>query len=496
MTGDSLTTVNVKFVQEVTDARILNLIQHFENKFREKADYFVRVPGRVNLIGEHIDYCGYAVLPMALSQDIIVACKTTNDNNIYLSNVDEKYQSYNCRADDIKISNERPLWYDYVLSGIKGALDEFSSLKSTKSTTNGHGESNGSSNGDNGVHQNHGAEFQGIKLAFSGTVPPAAGLSSSSALVSASLLSVAYFLKLDLNRQKLATLSAISERYVGTLSGGMDQAIAFLGQKGCASYIEFNPLTAQAVELPNEATFVIAHSLHEANKAANQNYNIRVIECQLASKIIAKHQNLSWKEIQTPKQLQDALKIDLPQMITLCDQILTKEIYSREDICELLEISQKSFLENLLTPKVRNLLFEFKLRQRALHVFNEAYRVTKFKEICSSKDDKSKNNLEKLGQLMKESHDSLKSLYECSHENLDRIVEIGKSLNVKSRLTGAGWGGCIVALCEKGHEKVYIEVLKQEYYLKFRKDQLLGKTIDELVFSTQPQNGAEIFVVD
>uniref|UniRef100_A0A6M2DTU9 Putative galactokinase n=1 Tax=Xenopsylla cheopis TaxID=163159 RepID=A0A6M2DTU9_XENCH len=490
MTSDSSRTVNVNHLEDVSDPRILNLIQHFEKKYQEKPSYLVRVPGRVNLIGEHIDYCGYAVLPMALSQDIMLACKVSTDNNIYLSNVDNKYEYHYCSVNDIRISNERPLWYDYVLCGVKGALDEVASKTNGTATINGH-----TQNGDDNGVQNHGdftSAFTGIKLAFSGTVPPAAGLSSSSALVSASLLAMAYTLKIDLNRQKLATLSAISERYIGTLSGGMDQAIAFLGQKGCASYIQFNPLSATSVQLPKDAIFVIAHSLQEANKAANQNYNIRVIECQLASKIIAKNQNLNWKDIQTPKQLQDALKLDLPEMISLCDRVLDQDVYSRKDICEILEISQKYFVESLLTPKVRTLLFEFKLRQRGLHVFNEAYRVLKFRELCSS----SKNDLEALGQLMKESHDSLSNLYECSHESLDKMVELGKSVNVRSRLTGAGWGGCIVALCQKGREKVYIEVLKHEYYSKFEKKQFLGKSIDELVFSTQPQNGAEIFVVE
>lgn len=84
-----------------------------------------------------------------------------------------------------------------------------------------------------------------------------------------------------MNKHKLADIAAACERYIGTQGGGMDQAIAFLAEEGCAQFIEWNPLRATPIKLPNGAVFVIANSLSEANKAANSDFNQRVVECRL-----------------------------------------------------------------------------------------------------------------------------------------------------------------------------------------------------------------------
>lgn len=56
---------------------------------------------RVNLIGEHIDYCGYAVCPMAIEQDILVAVALSTDNKIHLTNIDVEYKDFQCTFEDI-----------------------------------------------------------------------------------------------------------------------------------------------------------------------------------------------------------------------------------------------------------------------------------------------------------------------------------------------------------------------------------------------------------
>ena len=71
--------------------RLSNLKDRFMVHFSgEEPEIYVRVPGRVNLIGEHIDYCGYSVCPMALQQDILIAAKTSDSKNfIELINLDD-----------------------------------------------------------------------------------------------------------------------------------------------------------------------------------------------------------------------------------------------------------------------------------------------------------------------------------------------------------------------------------------------------------------------
>uniref|UniRef100_A0A182M2U6 GHMP kinase C-terminal domain-containing protein n=1 Tax=Anopheles culicifacies TaxID=139723 RepID=A0A182M2U6_9DIPT len=96
--------------------------------------------------------------------------------------------------------------------------------------------------------------------------------------------------------------------------------------------------------------------------------------------------------------------------------------------------------------------------------------------------------------LMKQSHESLRTLYECSHENLDRIVDLSDQLGVGTRLTGAGWGGCVVALCDGVEEsKRFVETLKTEFYASIPKAQTCD--IGSLCFTTSPQRGAEIYLI-
>jgi len=93
-------------------------------------------------------------------------------------------------------------------------------------------------------------------------------------------------LQIPLTKMELATLCARSEHLIGTAGGGMDQAIAFLAKEGYAQHISWEPLSAEPVMLPNDAVFVVAHSLVEANKAATQDFNDRVKECKIAAQVM------------------------------------------------------------------------------------------------------------------------------------------------------------------------------------------------------------------
>lgn len=212
------------------------------------------------------------------------------------------------------------------------------------------------------------APNRGFMVAVSGNIPPASGLSSSSALVCSSALATAYLYKAPLNKQILATLSASSERYIGTEGGGMDQAIAFLGKKGYAQYIEFNPVRATPILLPADAVFVIANSLSEANKAATSDFNQRVVECKIATKLLAKFTDRPWEDIDKLAQLQtEVLDIELEEFEVLIQKHLTKDVYTKDELMEIFHIHSHEFDEKLLTPNTIHVK-TFKLRQRALHV--------------------------------------------------------------------------------------------------------------------------------
>ncbi|XP_055629062.1 N-acetylgalactosamine kinase [Toxorhynchites rutilus septentrionalis] len=445
--------------------RVSQLVKHFRNEFNRIPSFIVRCSGRVNLIGEHVDYCGYPVLPMAIEQTILLAVAPSDDNLIHMKNIDPKYKPFKCNINSFDIDPSGscgPEWYKYFLCGVKGIVEYAKPSKP-----------------------------KGMMVVLSGNIPPASGLSSSSAVVSASVLCSAYLHHVPLVKQTLATISADCERYIGTQGGGMDQAIAYLAKQGCAQFIEWEPLRASSITLPKDAVFVIANSLAVANKAATSDFNQRVIECRLACRLLAKKTQVNWRETWRFSDLQNIIGFTMEEMETLVEEHLTQQDYSRQELLGIFEIDKEDFVQNLLTNNTRDAQ-SFKLRQRALHVFQESIRVRKFIEVAEHQTD---GAIQVMQQLMRQSHESLKILYECSHPRLDKLVEISDSMNVGARLTGAGWGGCIVALCE-GNEKSaeYINYLKEHFYGCILESQ--GRNLDEVVFATNPQRGAELYLTD
>ena len=139
-------------------ARVSGLLQAFAERFGRGAAIVISVPGRVNLIGEHVDYCGYAVLPMAIEQSILVAVARQRDSaKLVLQNTNaDKYSGFECDLEggvDIDLGHG-PKWHNYFLCGVKGVLQD-ADVTSCK----------------------------GMIGLIDGTIPPSAGLSSSSALV-------------------------------------------------------------------------------------------------------------------------------------------------------------------------------------------------------------------------------------------------------------------------------------------------------------------------
>ena len=141
-------------VQVAEHPRLLKLKEMFNSKFGSIPKFYVRAPGRVNIIGEHIDYCGYSVLPMAVEQDMLIAVEPVKTHTLQLANTNPLYPDFNTSADNIQIDKTKPLWHNYFLCGFKGIQEHF-----------------GLSN------------LIGMNCLVDGNIPPSSGLSSSSALV-------------------------------------------------------------------------------------------------------------------------------------------------------------------------------------------------------------------------------------------------------------------------------------------------------------------------
>ncbi len=185
------------------------LYARFRAAYGGAAPAFVaRSPGRVNIIGEHIDYSLYSVLPMAITADAIIAVSAQPSSGstykIRIGNVDEaKFASREFDLDldaDIDIDAKASEWTNYFKSGLKGAL----ALLRQKAKAAG-------------------VEFRpcDMDVTMDGTVPVGGGLSSSAAFVSASALAVMTAnSQAPVDKKELTELAIVSERSVGVYSGG------------------------------------------------------------------------------------------------------------------------------------------------------------------------------------------------------------------------------------------------------------------------------------
>nr|XP_046199526.1 N-acetylgalactosamine kinase isoform X1 [Oncorhynchus gorbuscha] len=443
--------------------RLQNLKEAFEKKYGEAPLFYARAPGRVNLIGEHIDYCGYAVLPMAIEQSILAAVTVNDSKKIYLANTEPKYKDFTVSSEDIEIDKDNPQWYYYFLCGVKGIQEHLGKVP-----------------------------LSGMKCVVDGTIPASSGLSSSSALVCCAALLTMEVNHKSLNKVALAEISAKCEHYIGTEGGGMDQSISFLAEEGTAKLIEFHPLRASDVRLPEGAVFVISNCCVEMNKAATSHFNIRVVECRIATKMLAKARGLEWGRLLKLSQVQTELEASLEEMLRLVAEVLHPEPYSREEVCKALGITTEQLCTDLLSPNTQHVA-QFKLYQRARHVYGEAARVLRFKSVCDEAPS-APNGVQRLGDLMKQSHASCRDLYECSCPELDQLVEIClQSGAVGSRLTGAGWGGCAVSMVPTDKVESFLKSVRELYYSADPRRAELEK---HSLFVTKPGGGAAIFLED
>ncbi|KAJ5167924.1 Galactokinase [Penicillium canariense] len=490
---------SVKSVASSHQQRWANLISQFNKQYNHRPDFVARSPGRVNIIGEHIDYSLYDVLPTAVSVDVIMAVKVVPagpaGTTVKIANVaPEKFPPREFSVPnntDIEIDPKKHEWVNYFKAGLLGAL-KF-------------------------LRKEHAGSLvpASMEILVDGNVPPGGGISSSAAFVCASALAVMKANNHNVSKQDLLDLAVVSERAVGVYSGGMDQAASIFSKRGFLLYTQFFPrFQAEHVPIPkatDEITFLMAQSFVTSNKAetAPRHYNLRVAECTLAAVILAKGFDLTLpkdnsslgyslrnfqEQLMTKEErLHDPLEYQIDSVIQAVQDLLTKdEGYTREEMAALLDISvaelESKFLSAFPVQAER-----FLLRQRALHCYKEARRVLDFKACLAKASQLDERRIHYLGQLLNESQESCRTAYDCSAPEVDEICAIARRAGTwGSRLTGAGWGGCTVHMLPQGKVEAVTTALKNEYYLKKFPD-ISPEKLEQAMVISKPSNGS--FVV-
>nr|WP_206168039.1 galactokinase [Vagococcus vulneris] len=361
-----------------------NLTKEFIKVFEETSENTFFAPGRINLIGEHIDYNGGHVFPCAISYGTYGLTRKRSDRIVRLYSMNFSDQGIKEFSLDNLVFKESDDWANYP----KGMISYLYDLDSSQAT--------------------------GFDMLIYGNIPNGAGLSSSASIELLTAVAIEKMWQIKPDRINLVKLGQkVENDFIGVNSGIMDQFAVGMGQSNHALLLDCDTLEYSVVplELPHEKILIM--NTNKRRELADSKYNARRSECNEAL-----------------RELQKVIKID-----TLSDLSVTD-----------FEKYQGSLSRDIL-------------RQRVRHVVTENQRTLDAKEALEAGD------LVVFGQLMNESHQSLKADYEVTGNELDTIVELVQNQEgvIGARMTGAGFGGCAIALVEDDSLDRVIDQVGQAY---------------------------------
>jgi len=341
--------------------------EEFQKRFQKKPEHIFFSPGRVNLIGEHIDYNGGKVMPCAITLGTYLAISKNTDKVL-------RFQCLNFpETAELHLQNSYKKtgkeWFNYPLGVIDHLLNE-------------------------------GHSVSGLDMLFYGNLPIGAGLSSSASIEVLTAYALDQLFRLNIPKIEIALLSKkVENEFIGVNCGIMDQFAVTFGEKDKAILLNCDTLEYELLPFETGDYILAVINTNKARSLTDSKYNERFAQCKAAL------------------------------------AALKKEI----DVNNLCEIDMQTFQSH------KYLINDLVLEKRALHVISENFRVS---EATKSLGE---NDLKEFGRLMYDSHQSLKDLYEVSGIELDTIVDFCKTYNdcIGARMTGAGFGGCAIALVKR-----------------------------------------------
>jgi N-acetylgalactosamine kinase len=456
--------------QDAAFGRYRRLVERFQALYPGSPLALARAPGRINLIGEHTDYNGLPVLPFAIHRDLCATFALRSDAKVVLQNLEQTYPPREFVLEAAIPPYPTGDWGNYLKAAAQGLLEHF------------------------GQRGQGAASFRGLDILIHGDIPPAAGLSSSSALVVLGALMLLSANGLEVPRLELATLLARAEHYVGTQGGGMDQAVSLLARPGQALKIDFFPLRITPAPLPKGYAFVAANSLVAAAKTqeALDKYNRRPVECRLAVALLGKKLSKRFRREVPLRLIGDLFKpldgVPEAELWEAADSALHPAPYTLAEIAAGLGQDPQATARAYCLRRDGTVFAQppdgFKLFQRYRHVVDEARRVEQSLEALRAGD------IAALGRLMNRSHQSCRDLYQISCPELDTLAGICLEAGAEgSRLTGAGFGGCTISLVRAERLEAFLARVSQAYYREHLR--LQTGDLSSILFPCMAVNGAE-----
>lgn len=369
--------------------------EKFLEIFGEEPDLIAAAPGRVNLIGEHIDYSEGFVLPFAIKDRTTAAIRKRDDSTVRIASAQRRN-----KVVTVDINNVKP--------GLKGEWERYALA----------------------VLWSMGVKT-GVDLLIDGHVPLGAGLSSSAALECSVATAVNHLFDMGFSLEELARLTQRAEnQYVGVPCGIMDQSVSLMATVGSALLLDCRDLSTRNIPFD----------------VASSGLELLIIDTQ------AHH------------ALTDG---GYAERRASCESVAAKlAIKSMRE----LSMAQLDAGKELLTP------VEY---VRARHAVSEMQRV------LDCVDALSKSDFVKVGELINQSHASLRDDYTVSCPELDTAVDASLAAGaLGARMVGGGFGGSAIALIQASKTTETIRAVEKAFAdKKFKAPRF---------FTSLPSQGAEV----
>lgn len=470
----------------------VDALNAFIDAYGDREVILSRAPGRVNLMGRHIEHRGGSTNILAIDREVVAVASPRNDGVVHLANADRSFPKTCFSVAQTMAAYDTTDWVEFI---------ESEKILEIVSSTRGDW-SNYIKAGILRLQLNDRTKpLCGMDMMFTGNIPMAAGLSSSSALVVATMETVIALNKLELEVEEFVALSGEGEWFVGSRGGSGDHAAMKCGKRGEITHMNFFPFSVgESVTWPNEYDIVVANSGIKAKKSdgARDKFNAMVTSYELAYLWILKEfpehadriyclrdinaKNLGIEEADIYRMLlRVPLTVQTKDIFDLYPEMWHKRI--RRSLS-----SHHTFPEYRLRGVLLYGLAECARAEHCLDLLKEANyeRLGELMCISHNGDRVWQNGKEFFGQ---EDDDYLNALirgleegdaeereacslynqpgtYACSTREIDMLIDYIISRNgvLGAQLSGAGLGGCVIALVKKEHTEKLINSLNQIYY--------------------------------
>lgn len=368
-------------------------VERFRRRFGGSGDVrLFRSPGRVNLMGAHLDYNGGPVLPSAIDRGTFLALRPRSDRTLILASTLEE-GSFSAPVDQLP-ARAAGRWYDYPV----GVLVRL--LRDRRAPC-------------------------GMDVLFGGNLPIGAGLSSSASICVGTAFAFDATWGLGGSTRDFIEAALWGEReFVGVRCGIMDPYAVGYTRPGHLLWLDCKDARIQHLPLDAGRVSIAVADSGVRRELAKGEFNQRVAECERIFAALRKH---------------------VPGATCL-----------RDVPAEAVEAHAAELDPTLL--------------RRARHVAGEVRRT------FAAKDAVLRGDLVALGELVTATHVSLRDLYQVSLPELDFLVEGALEWPgvLGARLTGAGFGGCVIALLRRGAEQGFAERLKARFEHAFGRSPAIG----------------------